>query len=58
MTKEDYIGEDGLLHCGICGEAKQAYLPQNNQVEKSKTKVKYCSKCGSKIDHITKKCTG
>lgn len=29
MTKEDYIGEDGLLHCGICGEAKQAYLPQN-----------------------------
>lgn len=27
MTKEDYIGEDGLLHCGICDEAKQAYLP-------------------------------
>ena len=26
MTKEDYIGEDGLLHCGVCGEAKQAYL--------------------------------
>ena len=30
MTKEDYIGEDGLLHCGICGEAKEAYLPQNS----------------------------
>ena len=30
MTKEDYIGEDGLLYCGICGEAKEAYLPHNN----------------------------
>lgn len=29
MTKENYIGEDGLLHCGICGEAKQAYLPKD-----------------------------
>ena len=29
MTKEDYIGEDGLLYCGICGEAKQAYIPRN-----------------------------
>ena len=28
MTKEDYIGEDGLLHCGICGEAKEAYVPK------------------------------
>lgn len=29
MTKEDYIGEDGLLHCGVCGEAKQAYLSKD-----------------------------
>ena len=28
MTKEDYIGEDALLHCGICGEAKEAYVPK------------------------------
>ena len=28
MTKEDYIGEDGLLHCGICDEAKEAYVPK------------------------------
>ena len=30
MTKEDYIGEDGLLYCGICDEAKEAYLTHNN----------------------------
>ena len=30
MTKEDYIGEEGLLHCGTCGEAKEAYIPKNN----------------------------
>ena len=42
----------------IADQLGEAYLPQNNQVEKSKTKVKYCSKCGSQIDHITKKCTG
>ena len=29
MTKEDYIGEDGLLHCEVCGEAKQAYLSKD-----------------------------
>ena len=36
MTKEDYIGEDGLLHCGICDEAKEAYLPQNNFLGKDR----------------------
>ena len=36
MTKEDYIGEDGLLHCGICGEAKEAYLPHNNFLGKDR----------------------
>ena len=25
MNSKDYIGEDGLLYCGVCGEAKQAY---------------------------------
>ena len=30
MTKEDYIGEDGLLHCGVCDEAKEAYIPIDN----------------------------
>ena len=25
--KEDYISDDGLLHCGICHEAKEAYYP-------------------------------
>ena len=30
MTKEDYIGEDGLLHCGICDEAKEAFISPDN----------------------------
>ena len=30
MTKEDYIGEDGLLHCGICDVAKEAYISPDN----------------------------
>ena len=25
---EDYIGEDGLLHCGKCHKPKEAYFPQ------------------------------
>ena len=27
-TREDYIGEDGLLHCGQCHEPKEAYFDQ------------------------------
>lgn len=26
MSKADFIGEDGLLHCGVCGEPKQAVV--------------------------------
>ena len=25
---EDYMGEDGLLHCGKCHKPKEAYFPQ------------------------------
>ena len=25
---EDYIGEDGLLHCGKCHKPEEAYFPQ------------------------------
>lgn len=27
----DYYGEDGLLHCGVCHEAKEAYLPEGKE---------------------------
>ena len=27
-TREDYIGEDGLLYCGQCHEPKEAYFDQ------------------------------
>ena len=27
----DYYGEDGLLHCGFCHEAKEAYLPEGKE---------------------------
>ena len=27
-TREDYIGEDGLLYCGQCHETKEAYFDQ------------------------------
>ena len=27
-TREDYIGEDGLLYCGQCHEPKEAYFNQ------------------------------
>ena len=27
----DYYGEDGLLHCGVCYEAKEAYLPEGKE---------------------------
>lgn len=29
--KDDYIGEDGLLHCGICHEPKEAFYPEELQ---------------------------
>lgn len=25
---ENYVGEDGLLHCGICKEPIKAYFPE------------------------------
>lgn len=27
----DYYGEDGLLHCGVCHEPKEAYLPEGKE---------------------------
>lgn len=27
----DYYGENGLLHCGVCHEAKEAYLPEGKE---------------------------
>ena len=36
MTKEDYIGEDGLLHCGICDEAKEAFISPDNILGKDR----------------------
>lgn len=41
MTKEDYIGEDGLLHCGVCDEAKEAYIPIDNIWEKDR-RIRNC----------------
>ena len=26
--QEDYMGEDGLLHCGKCHKPKEAYFPK------------------------------
>ena len=28
---EDYTGEDGLLYCGKCRTAKEAYFPKRNR---------------------------
>ncbi len=27
----DYYGEDGLLHCGVCHETKETYLPEGKE---------------------------
>ena len=28
---EDYMGEDGLLHCGKCHKPKEAYFPKDQR---------------------------
>ncbi len=43
---EDYIGEDGLLHCGKCHEPKQMRLPFNPVTgEKTETIVRSACEC-------------
>lgn len=39
-------------------QPREKCISKDIQIENKKTKVKYCSKCGSQIDPITKKCTG
>lgn len=29
----DFVGDDGLLHCGVCGERRQHYVPVSNPTE-------------------------
>ena len=38
----DYYGEDGLLHCGVCHEAKEAYLPEGKEWLGRKTHPRMC----------------
>ena len=42
----------------VAEQLGEKYIPENNRIENNKTKVKYCSQCGSQIDPVTKKCTG
>ena len=38
----DYYGEDGLLHCGVCHEPKEAYLPEGKEWLGRKTHPRMC----------------
>lgn len=38
----DYYGDDGLLHCGVCHEAKEAYLPEGKEWLGRKTHPRMC----------------
>ena len=29
-AKKSFYGEDGLLYCAVCGEALEAFYPQNS----------------------------
>lgn len=40
----------------IAEQLGEKYIPKEKQSKK--TKIKYCSHCGSQIDPVTKKCTG
>ena len=41
---DDYMGEDGFLHCGKCGEAKEAALPDELKImfPNKKTRPRMC----------------
>lgn len=38
----DYYGEDGLLHCGVCHEPKEAYLPEGKEWLGRRTHPRMC----------------
>ncbi len=38
----DYYGEDGLLHCDVCHEPKEAYLPEGKEWLGRKTHPRMC----------------
>lgn len=38
----DYYGEDGLLHCGVCHEAKEAYFPEGKTLLGKRVHPRMC----------------
>lgn len=38
----DYYGEDGLLHCGVCHEPKEAYFPEGKMIFGRRTHPRMC----------------
>ena len=38
----DYYGDDVLLRCGVCNEAKEAYLPEGKEWLGRRTPPRMC----------------
>lgn len=51
----DYYGEEGLLHCGVCHEAKEAYFPEGIEWNGKRTHPRMCL-CRRTENEIMKKC--
>lgn len=55
-AEDDYIGEDGFLHCGVCGEPKEAPMPEEILVmfPERKTRPRMCKCMIEKADREEK----
>lgn len=42
VESADYYGEDGLLHCGVCHEAKEAYFPEGKTMFGKRVHPRMC----------------
>lgn len=42
VESADYYGEDGLLHCGVCHEAKEAYFPEGKRMFGKRVHPRMC----------------
>lgn len=42
VESADYYGEDGLLHCGVCHEAKEAYFPEGRTMFGKRVHPRMC----------------